>query len=993
MKVNGTATSTPQSGTPGEGQPQKRRRRPVEETLKDSLTPAPVYGLRRRVSSQKSPDVGEQRSARLARRSRGFSSFDSGRRYSRASQYSETEEDTADEEDEDDDPEDAYDSMEDALVDKAYVDAHPEETFHHTGNSWYKRGRKPKTGRRSKARDNEDGIIKNTDGSFDFDRNKTIHESQLDKFPGCEFHHTGNGWYKAGPAASGKKTSITIPYAEQAIEEEEGFEDDNVKDDSFSTDGLKEGVNGKYSKEYTLLHPEFDWVHRGKGRYVMREPGRDYTPASSVFAASTDRRANEATFDKSYVEAHPEEEFYHIGAGRWKRGTKPSRKSSSTREEITATTSAANSRADPETLYDKAYVKAHPWLIFHHRGQGKYKLGAKEPRRQTLTAESSSPQSMPSFDESSFERTGTDSGGQGTGASPEGLVTTEYVNSHPEQTFYHKGQGRWARGVPPPDSKQKTAVRGPGSKTNGSSGMQSEDENELRGVPGLTALVLKSDGPDKFPDIHWNYRGGGKWSRITKQQFEEMTNPKQYRPATFSRKGRGRGVNDGPAAQLAREAAAADADQDLYGDDDYHGRGFAGEDRPAIKRRRRTKHGDYQANEGFVGGSKASSKPHSKAPTPRPQQLQPEEDVLTEADVPDLYRGSHSPPDPDKDDDAAKLYRKVFPALNVDAIIKGLTKHDPAVRPTENLKLLAENAQAALVSLQDEYLSLERITAPHAKIPRKPAKGGRVPVDTQMFEDRKEADLYDYQYDGRRIGFQDPDAQKIIRDAEGRELRKRRQRHGPDGAGVLPGWDFGDGELSTKRASRQPTRFDGSAAPSTRRKPATNRATPSVTPDRAATPVNNASTNSSSQLPYGYEPPKTGRWAGHIPKRIRELRGESVGTVRSDTSSNSGSGAGASQPANNSGESKTVRKGRPPGSKNHHKRKDAGIKKGPRKKPMVLPMEAQHTPVAPLGNLLNPGPVTTRVAPGVVPADGGYAYPTHSAPQYGVGHAMNGGRF
>lgn len=46
---------------------------------------------------------------------------------------------------------------------------------------------------------------------------------------------------------------------------------------------------------------------------------------------------------------------------------------------------------------------------------------------------------------------------------PEGTVSTEYVNRHPEETWYHRGRGRWARGLPPPTASYKTAVKGPGA--------------------------------------------------------------------------------------------------------------------------------------------------------------------------------------------------------------------------------------------------------------------------------------------------------------------------------------------------------------------------------------------------------------------------------------------------------------------------------------------------------------------------------------------------
>lgn len=47
--------------------------------------------------------------------------------------------------------------------------------------------------------------------------------------------------------------------------------------------GLGEGPNhrGTYSKEYTLSHPEVDWIHRGQGRYLPVSKLKADSPAAS----------------------------------------------------------------------------------------------------------------------------------------------------------------------------------------------------------------------------------------------------------------------------------------------------------------------------------------------------------------------------------------------------------------------------------------------------------------------------------------------------------------------------------------------------------------------------------------------------------------------------------------------------------------------------------------------------------------------------------------
>lgn len=386
---------------------------------------------------------------------------------------------------------------------------------------------------------------------------------------------------------------------------------------------------------------------------------------------------------------------------------------------------------------------------------------------------------------------------------------------------------------------------------------------------------------------------------------------------------------DGPEAQLEREAAAAAGSRRVVDDDGFEMPGELGVDgrasllRPPVKRRRTGKRGSFLPQD---QASKQSSNTQSQVPTPKPRMLEPEEDVLTEEDLPQLYRDDDWSPAPDDvEGQVDNLLRNAYRPINPpEKFVKALTKHDPQVRSLDNLKRLAANTQQALNALQEEYLILDRITAPHARIPRRPAKGGRVPVESQIFEDKKESDLYDYVYDPRRVGFQDPQNQKIQRDAEGRELRNRRNRSGATN-GTLPGWNFGEDEpLGPRRAVKPVSRFDGIVDPPRKRARNSLNATgrnskaPSMTPERS-TPLG-------GPIRHGLGTTATrGRLLGNFPtsKRIRELRDESVGGGKRDVTPGG----------------TTVRKGRPPGSKNLFKRKDAGIKKGPRKPKVVDSIE------------------------------------------------------
>ena len=89
---------------------------------------------------------------------------------------------------------------------------------------------------------------------------------------------------------------------------------------------------------------------------------------------------------------------------------------------------------------------------------------------------------------------------------------------------------------------------------------------------------------------------------------------------------------------------------------------------------------------------------------------------------------------------------------------------------------------------------------------------------------------------------------------------------------------FGEKSVGEKRQSRQPNRFDTMVGqysqqqqqPCKRLRLTNGEEAGSLTPDRAGTPVG------------GYQAPTSGRWAGHVPKRIQQLRDESVVSVRSE---------------------------------------------------------------------------------------------------------------
>ena len=109
----------------------------------------------------------------------------------------------------------------------------------------------------------------------------------------------------------------------------------------------------------------------------------------------------------------------------------------------------------------------------------------------------------------------------------------------------------------------------------------------------------------------------------------------------------------------------------------------------------------------------ASQTPRESASTPAesavPKLLAPEEDVLSESDLPDPFiEDAPSPIEAECEDRADYLLQKRFkPMADVQAAIAALTKFPAGQRSTENLYALAENAQYILKAWQDEYLTLD----------------------------------------------------------------------------------------------------------------------------------------------------------------------------------------------------------------------------------------------------------------------------------------------
>jgi hypothetical protein len=225
---------------------------------------------------------------------------------------------------------------------------------------------------------------------------------------------------------------------------------------------------------------------------------------------------------------------------------------------------------------------------------------------------------------------------------------------------------------------------------------------------------------------------------------------------------------------------------------------------------------------------------------------------------------------------------------------------------------------------------------------KKACNGGRIPMAHDVFEVMKEADLYGYTYDPKKLPeAQDPWAQRPgAEKSGGRELRTRRNRDVLDSAPVSEEEDDEDNEGRPSKRQRRATRkFDGSDAGTGANTPKKHNGWGGARKKG----VSRFSQNASETPEPESRPTKRARVAASnlLHQRIQEMREQSLVASSGDEESSAMDGDDYSDTG--------TKRGRPAGSKNVARRSDYGVKKGPRKKPseVATPVPSAHGPNAP----------------------------------------------
>ena len=203
---------------------------------------------------------------------------------------------------------------------------------------------------------------------------------------------------------------------------------------------------------------------------------------------------------------------------------------------------------------------------------------------------------------------------------------------------------------------------------------------------------------------------------------------------------------------------------------------------------------------------------------------------------------------------------------------------------------------------------------------------GRIPLAPEIFEDLKEADLYGYAYDPKKLpGCQDPWAQRPgAEKSGGRELRTRRARDMLDSAAPTEDEEEEDNEGRPAKRQRKATRkFDG-----------TDTGTGTNTPKKH-NGWGGARKKGVSRFnkPASETPEPEGKHGKRMRTSASHLLHQRIQQVMREESVVGSSGDEGSSAMDADEYSDTnPKRGRPVGSKNVARRSDYGIKKGPRKK-------------------------------------------------------------
>ncbi|SMQ48150.1 unnamed protein product [Zymoseptoria tritici ST99CH_3D7] len=379
---------------------------------------------------------------------------------------------------------------------KEYVLAHPGEDFYHRGFGRYSRGKKPVGGAKTAK------VVKTTPNGAQ----SPVPAPQVDL-----------SLTTAGTSTSLAQSADTTARPPAAVNETPAVQTSTVPTSTATIATPLHGQAGyapppTYDKAYVDARPFEEFYHRGGGRYCKGPKPKQLKHRPKWDVAISTKAASGPSVLSAEAQSHPAmaatgknvdqptasapivgtlakpgtsavEPEKDTAAGAADQSASTVNTSLSAANGASFVTDEVNDSQSPAGLtpipplpkvavepprttmaggvptYTYDYVLAHPDEIFHNRGNGNY---ARGPHPANIAYVAYAGRNNPSA--STPHIPGVAEKPPSTSKSGEALFSAAYVNSHPDETFHHRGGGRWARGMPPASSALRTTVRGPGGR-------------------------------------------------------------------------------------------------------------------------------------------------------------------------------------------------------------------------------------------------------------------------------------------------------------------------------------------------------------------------------------------------------------------------------------------------------------------------------------------------------------------------------------------------
>ncbi|KAF2165163.1 hypothetical protein M409DRAFT_24549 [Zasmidium cellare ATCC 36951] len=300
---------------------------------------------------------------------------------------------------------------------------------------------------------------------------------------------------KSRPGQRSRETRTLMAQLQKQIERQQ----ENQKTPQKVIETARPPSNGRHTHDATAMTQSTTIPSTDRSASTTNpQPPSEHPEASQQSGSGNFTAANGQlfeTFNKEYVLAHPTEMFHHRGAGRYARGAKPATAITSRatpgdvakgsvqagHQAATITVGATsekpqadNSNPEQSSRLEQTAIPVQSVEISLHKeaddtgptqSTDTQQIGLSEEEISNRVEQTAT--SVPDLEahvEEEPEVNGPMQSSDAQQTSSTARFDATYVETHPEETFYHRGKGVWALGLPPPGYSAKVGVRGPGAE-------------------------------------------------------------------------------------------------------------------------------------------------------------------------------------------------------------------------------------------------------------------------------------------------------------------------------------------------------------------------------------------------------------------------------------------------------------------------------------------------------------------------------------------------